>query len=369
MAQSASPKVNSIMSDVTYTSWSLSSDNNQEYQITQFAIPLISEVYFGERGAVTFGTSRVSSTLLYKSQTDLTYNLAGFSDIKLNGSCVLGDRRGLVTLGVNLPAGISQYSSEELVVARAIAEDALNFPTSLYGTGLEYNAGIYLAGELGDVTWGGGANYYVRNKFQPFKDSTKIDLDVGDELTFSFGVDKNVDYAEFSIDAFYTIRGEDKLDDVTIYDPGKKFTLLLTSEIKYPPGLDFDIQLWVANRWRYESKLYPLSDPYSPVIRDRVNDSPHQLEIGSRFEHPLRSHLFCWGSLLYKIFRRDKDKFKGANVMGIGGGLFIRGHRLGVIPWLDAELGIKYHWGELYSSGREFSIKGLQILATINCSL
>ena len=348
--------INKLEKRFVYKSWTYRSNAVDDIEISQLAFPVSLSLFLGDRGSVSIRMCPALSSFGMKHFDD-------FSDVKIDGSCIIGDHIGLITFGISLPSGDERLSESELSVARAIAEDALDFPLSLYGTGYEGNIGLFWAGNVSNLTVGGGVSYFLRDKFKLFEEKDASVLDPGDEITVSLGLDKEIPYGDICADAYYTLRRRDTLGGMEVYDPGEKIVLHVSTNITYPPGLPVAFHFWIRNRWKFHSELLPLPEDFEfkANLREDLNTNPFQIEVGSIIKYKLGLRYSLLGLMELKDFTKNDAGSEDARI--VGGGI---GFRVNLSERITPEFNFKYYDGYLTDSSKRFEISGYQISGVLS---
>ncbi|MFQ5866341.1 MAG: hypothetical protein ACE5IW_14055, partial [bacterium] len=305
-------------------------------------------------------TAPASSAYHVKRGVSQKLRFTDLSDVKINGSYLIGDQEWLLTFGINLPIGDERLNDSEFIVANVIAEDALDFPLSLYGAGYEANVGFFRAFNLGNSTIGVGASYFLRGDFQFLDgDSTSI-LKPGDEITGTIGLNWKIPNGNINMDFYFTNRMHDKLRNIKVFEPGNKIVLNFSTVLKRYP---FAFQFWIINRWKFGSKLAPSLQDFD-FIREDLNKNPHQIELGTTLIHEIfNMSMTILYSLDLKKFAKNDAGSEDAFVYG--GGI---GFRLNPIEWLNLGATFKYYDGYLTSLGENFELSGFQVSGVLRFS-
>lgn len=362
-------KIDQIQSHSIIKIWKLKNQEGEKITITQTAVPIMFGLLCGNRASFSIRSIYAYSNTNPYNTTTSDYRLKSWSDVKLDGSIIIGEQYGLLTFGMNIPSGKEKLTKDELTLATTLAEDVFDFPLSLHGAGREYHVGLFLAKNWNWLTCGGGVSYYWRKKFQILDQLSGSWLDPGDEGTLSFGADFELPYGKINVDTYYTLRDEDKFFDEGFYDPGEKIVLNIQSHFRYPRGLPpIDISFWVRNRWKRNNCCLQPSQEILNIIRPGLNENPHQLEVGTNIKYLLGFHTHLMGDVDYKYFSENKLGFKNADVTGVGIGLNLDGYSVGVIDWITINLMAKYYFGHFNNLGFNYDVTGYHIFINLKCT-
>lgn len=173
---------------------------------------------------------------------DSLESLAGLSDtqVSLGYARSIGNSSLIFSLGLNLPSGKRELSSDEFQTLVLISQTAFDFRVPSLGQGFGASPAVTLALPVSsDLVLGLGASYRVRGGFKPIE-GMEIDYTPGNELLLTTGLDSRLGQdTSLSIDATYTRYAADQLGDDEIFDAGSKITI--TTLIRHVRGF---------NEWR-----------------------------------------------------------------------------------------------------------------------
>ncbi len=226
--------------------------------ISEVSIPLSVSVPLG-RG---LGASLLATQASVSGDVEA---LSGLGDVQIGLSYVrpLGAGGLVLNLGLNLPVGASDFSSEEFHTALLLSQHVYDFRVPGFGQGFNVAPGLTLALPLSDnFVVGVGAAYQYRGTFQPSQ-ITPDDLDPGDEFLFTGGFDVRLGrLSAFSTDLTYALYGTDTWGDVEI-SAGERLTA--TAQLRLYLGAQ-EVLLLVRYRNRTENSLpdvafVPLNPP------------------------------------------------------------------------------------------------------------
>ena len=160
----------------------------------------------------------------------------GDSTLKLAGPVDTGLRAAyeatpwaLVTLGVNLPTGTSELTSEEALVASVLSTDMLGFRETSWGSGLALTSSVAVARNVGSFGLGVAASYSHRGAFNPSADvegtaanESQIDYKPGSERRIRLGVDRNFGNSTMTLGATFINYAEDEADGRNLFQAGNR---------------------------------------------------------------------------------------------------------------------------------------------------
>ncbi len=127
---------------------------------------------------LAFGTTRFDLTALYSSST-VNYRdaaissgarsatLEGISDIRVRATSVFIDSKLVLTMGINIPTGLTSLSEGEFAVLRIVAAPGLGLGSTPVGAGASGTMGVVVARKLGPWSVALGGSYEYRGSYQP----------------------------------------------------------------------------------------------------------------------------------------------------------------------------------------------------------
>ncbi len=335
----------------TITRWSAKNDSGEKFVISQIAVPLRFDFELNERVGLSLKTIAASSALEARHNAGQRLTLAGFSDLKVESIVLLGNEGWLLKGGLNVPFGKESLSARELVVANAIAEDALAFPLGLYGAAFEAHAGILRAWHVGKLAMSGGVSYFFRDSFDYLEDVGAVKLDPGDEFAATVGMDLDVAHGKTSLDAHLIHRGSERLNSTTIVDAGSLLLMEASTFLKrYPLKASF----WLRNYWNFGQGLRS-AVAQNPALRSDSNRNPYQLELGGTLDHHLAPLTLQYG---FDLRRFSPNEAGNEDALVWGGGAAVQ---FTPMEALAVRCALKYYTGALKSNGATFDLTGTQL--------
>jgi len=144
-----------------------------------------------------------------------TVRIDGLTDITVRGSAKLHGDDVRLTLGVNLPTGLTQLDSSQFASMLVLSSPVLNAMSPVLGSGFSFTGGVVGAKHIGKWAWGAGASYQYRGQYSPFQAAalglgtavSNVQLAPGSAIRLSVGADGLVGQGAmaFSVAAtFYT---------------------------------------------------------------------------------------------------------------------------------------------------------------------
>jgi hypothetical protein len=163
---------------------------------TQWSIPLSIAVPIGSRIKIDL-TGAYASSEIQLAEVDPVvgsdgYSLSGLTDLRLRATGRLVGDNVLITAGVNLPTGKTEFDAEELGALRVVSAPALSFQVPVLGVGSGGMLGVVLAREFGAWAWAFGTSYEMRREYTPIAVAAGIPVDLtpGDAVRLSLGTSR-----------------------------------------------------------------------------------------------------------------------------------------------------------------------------------
>lgn len=314
--------------------------------INQFSLPLTMIYPFNDRLRLSIVTAPAFATL----KTNKNNVLNGFSDIRFQGHYLFSNEKWLLTFGLNLPTGKSSLTTEEFNVSNTLAIHAFQFQVPSMGQGLDVNAGIVTASEVGDFVLGTGVSFMYKGTFKPFKDFD-YEYSPGYEINISTGLDRKFDN-DFRLmgDVIYTIYGSDKGNDEEIFRSGNKLLIQLLSAFKFKSS---DMMIMLRNRFKGKNKT-GIGDVFE---EERKNSNNNEFEIFTQLAFPYSPNLRLLILLDLKFYSNNDYDTGGANLFGAGGGA-----RLTLLKSLVFDTNFRFYAGNIKNSKEATDITGIKIM-------
>lgn len=196
-----------------YQSWTFESD----YTLSETTLPLM----------VYFPINRQASLSLRSNQATVggdANQLSGLTDTQLQASYYLENMNLVLTMGLNIPSGKKELSTEEFQTSALISYTYLNFRVPNFGQGFNISPGISWAAPVSDkLVIGVGATYQLKGGFNPMENMPDP-YNPGDEILATLGFDIKLSrLTSFALDFIYTKYGEDKIGDLKVFNSGDKY--------------------------------------------------------------------------------------------------------------------------------------------------
>lgn len=321
-------------------------------QITSFAVP-VSFIYPVNPKMRFYAITSPSFNAL---NTGATSHLNGLSDIKWGGHYLILDDQYLLTFGMNLPVGKTGLTLEEYSVASVLTMSAFNFRTPSLGQGLDLQAGISSAREIGDYILGYGASYLLKGGFEPlnFYDGKYIP---GDELTLTLGAD----FGSVMADVLYTIYFTDQWDDASgkedVFQSGNRL-LLQVSWTKQIQG--YSMVLLVRDRIKAKNKLSTGTE----LETEAKNSNANQFEIRNDWYKPYGQGSRIKMSLNHRLYSDNDYQTGGANLFGLGGGF-----DKAITSAITFNMDFKFFFGKIKTGSQAVNTTGINLLGGVQVVL
>jgi hypothetical protein len=230
--------------------------------VSQFALPVVVVLPFGERLSVDVSTAFATSSVTLGDST--TSEIAGLTDTQIRANFRLASDQVLLTAGLNIPTGQYGVPVDEQEAAGQIGNDFLYYPISSMGNGLAATAGVAYARPMGAWNVGVGASARVSTEFAAFEDDTdaEVRFTPADEYRLQLNTDRPVGDGAVSLGLTYSAFGSD-LASGTTYSTGDR--LIATAGWNFPwKGNDVFLSAW--NLYRLEGEILTADAPAENVF-------------------------------------------------------------------------------------------------------
>lgn len=178
--------------------------------VAQVSFPIRVRTMFGGRWSLDLSGAYVADAIHMKGSGqnggdsgDDAKLVSGPTDLKLRLiGPVLGDAYSL-TLGLNLPVGLTKLDAEQAVAFQAVASPAFRMPIGSFGTGAGGTVGLVRAFERGDWAFAVGGSIEQRTEYSPLAvtiagSAAETKVTPGTALHLTFGANKAVGEGEWS---------------------------------------------------------------------------------------------------------------------------------------------------------------------------
>ncbi len=202
--------------------------HNVKEKISQSLLPLSVSVPITDALGAQFAGYYVHSRLDAKRE----YVLSGMADARLRVNFHSPERRLLLSLGVSLPCGESEYNEEQLRVANILAEPILGFRLRRLGHGLDWDMGLAYGLSLMDNLLLGLAGGYMINGEYRFEKARRDAFKPGNEFVCSLGLEwkKNLHAVKTSV--LFRDYAHDRLAGKKIFLQGSQFEFDVSYQAK-----------------------------------------------------------------------------------------------------------------------------------------
>lgn len=193
-------------------------------------------------------------------------DLSGITDAQVSANYYLEDRNLLLNLGIGLPTGKRELTTDEFATSIGLSNSFFNYRVPVLGQGFSVSPGITWATPLNDQTvLGLGASYQHKGGYVPVKGMKTYKQ--GAELLLTGGIDyQTSEVSAVSLDLTVTVYGKDVYDDADMMKSGTK--VMAAGQYKRYIGYDL---LWLFGRFRSRGKsvIYvPGTDAQFKMQRD-----------------------------------------------------------------------------------------------------
>ncbi len=136
---------------------------------------------------------------------DYSLVLHGLTDARLRTVGRLIRDRFWLTAGVNVPAGRTGLDSDQTAAIRVLGAPALRMPTPALGSGAGFIVGPVVTARWAGWAVGLGASFELRSAYTPVEatlgaaQNTVVDLDPGEAIHVSLGLDRIVGQGKLSV--------------------------------------------------------------------------------------------------------------------------------------------------------------------------
>ncbi len=198
----------------------------------------------------------------------------GLSDAQIGLSFYqrIGAGSLVLSVGVNVPVGERELTPEEYQTAVLFGQHFFNFRTPGFGQGLNVAPGLTFAYPVSEaVVLGAGISYQTRGGYRPL-DGMQADLDPGEELLLTGGVDVRLSpVTSLSGDVTYTMYDTDLIGEQEFFASGDR--VAVTAQLLSHPRRN---ELRLVGRYRSQSKSTYLALAEGAADQD-ANIIPNQV--------------------------------------------------------------------------------------------
>ncbi len=238
-------------------------------------------------------------------------SLSGLADAQIAIQHRLEKPHFVFSLGVNLPSGHKELTSDEFQTSLLLSNRFFDLQTPNFGTGLNINPGIIWGFQMSEnVVLGLGASYQYKGKFKPLKGLG--DYDPGDEFLLTSGIDVAPSKTETaSADIVFTAYGKDKLDGEEVFASGNK----IVANLQYRKYFDYD-QLRVLARYRTRAKNeFAVGNS---LVSEPEKTDPDEFDLFGSYVIWFSDNVSMGVLGEGRFYRVTAASFQGKNLFGVG---------------------------------------------------
>jgi hypothetical protein len=242
---------------------------------------------------------------------------------------------GLVTLGVNVPTGNSQHTSEEALVASVMSADLFGFREATWGRGFAVTSSVAVARHVSGFGLGLAVSYSLRGGFNPSEDDnpattadeTALEYQPGHERRVRLGLDRNFGNSTATFGVTFINYSDDKADGRNLFQAGNRFRVDGSYAFRMVGGV------WTV----YAADLIRQNGDLSLVVLDSQGDST-----GVALSETPQQNLLLAGLTGH---------------VALGGGFVFRPHIDGRLLTREADSGSKAGSGWLVGMGGDIPVR------------
>jgi hypothetical protein len=258
----------------------------------------------GQQASVTFRGAGASAN------GDVA-TLSGLSDSQLSFSYNAERAHLILGLGLNLPSGHTDLTSDEFETSLLLSSRVFNLQVPSFGTGFNVNPGVIWAVSLSaNVVLGLAASYQYKGSFTPVEGMGSYAP--GDEVVGTGGLEFRLNpTTTLSADLVFTTYGRDKLDGNEVFAAGSK--VVVNAQLRKYFGHD---QLWILGRYRSSAKNELAVG--GSLVPEVSKTDPDNFDVLGVYTVRIDDR-FSFGILGEGRFYQETDNtISGINLLGIG---------------------------------------------------
>ncbi len=285
------------------------------------------------------------------------YELSGLSDVFIKTNYLFLNQKAMLGIGLGLPAGQTELTKSEFMMAQLLSNNALRFQSPVFGQGFSGNLGLCFAYPVNEnFNIGGGVTYIFRSKYKPVKDSFD-DFDPGDIISinagFDFNIQKNI---KIYLDILHTLYFKDKIRNRQTFGAGTKTSLeagFLFHQELYSILANANLRQRGKNEYWTGTSLEPESK----------NSNGPQLEFDGTFRYVLNEQTGALGFAVLRAYGENEKRSGDAAIVGLGGGIDYT-----ISAQFTIDGGCKFYYGRLGGGKNAVGITGydFQVGATVS---
>ena len=251
---------------------------------TQWSIPLAVAVPIGSRWKIDLNGAYAHSEVSLAAADPVTgsdsYTLSGLNDLRIRATGHIVGDNVLVTAGVNLPTGETEFDEEQLSALRVVSAPALSFQVPVLGSGGSGTLGLVLAKQLGQWAWEFGTSYEMRRQYTPIAVAAGIPVDFspGDAVRLSLGTSRLFGQHSMTFGVSADFYSSEELE-------GSTDTGTATGQSQLGPIYTADFQFDVASSRFRELTFYAVEryrSEYEQNGQKTPNSNANYLDVGFR---------------------------------------------------------------------------------------
>lgn len=189
---------------------------------SQLTLPLAGAFSIGRRVLVDAYVAYVMGSSTTRDSGSIpshTTSVNGFTDMTVRGSLRLHGDDMMITLGLNLPTGLTNLDSSQFATQEVLGSPVLQASSPVLGSGFSGTLGFVGAKRIGNWSWGAGASYQYRTEYSPMQAAalglgtsvTNVKLAPGSAFRASIGADGLVGDGAMAFSAAVTVYTQDQL--------------------------------------------------------------------------------------------------------------------------------------------------------------
>ena len=251
-------------------------DTTRVTSVEQFTMPITasSSIAGGWRLDLTtlFAAGRITYTDASAAGGTRSASLSGISDVRARATGRLLHDAVVMTVGLNLPSGITSLDASQFSTLRIVAAPALGLASSPVGAGLSGTIGLVLAQQVGRWSLAYGTSYEARGRFQPVAALTagsgSADFLPGGVFRMSLGADRLLGPHRLSVAAAADIFADDRFRGSATGDSLPPAMAQAETRVRLGPVLSGDVQLMISAPRLRELLVYSSYRWRAPFARD-----------------------------------------------------------------------------------------------------
>jgi hypothetical protein len=303
---------------------------------SEFSIPL--SMYFSFSDKLSFHI-KTAQAMVNKDNNKV---LSGITDTHVAMNYYMDPANLIFNLGVNLPSGKKELTSDEFDVSYLLSENHFDFKIPNFGQGLNLITCLSWAIPLNpNFVIGVGAGFLYRGSFKPRQDMVGI-YDPGEEILVTAGFDLRLSHGTtFSLDAVYTHYSTDQNNGNDVFESGDKININMRFRKYY--GLN---ELRLLGHYRSKDKNRIAIAGH--MFTENQKSTPNEVEVSGYFKLHFHSNFYVRFLAEGRFYRKESSDL-AINIYGFGlaPGLIIS-------QYLSIPVILKYLNG-YYHDGPDFS--------------